>query len=421
MSYSETVNLLELSGLSFISSDYDSSQKFFSFIGATLRTNEKKPDMFMINLTGKYAVGNPVLSYLNIREVDIGFDVDETSKIFVGRKMMNWSELDSKWNMGLYQPQFRWNPIDSETQGLTGLFWQKKQTNFSMRLFASPLYIPDQGPGYELKDGQFQNSNPWFQAPPQNIKFQGQLLPIDYEVNKPETTDVINQTSYGASLSLGENQGFFANLSGSYKPANQLALAYKGVLVTTRVRIDILPKVYYENIYSADVGFRDSWGQVLFSIIQTNPHNPSFDVGYNVPVFQDSLSWGPQIVYNFKPFQFSLAYLDTSGGEVKEEGPDASPDRASLSQRFLFRQAIQLEVKYKEVYMRKLKLESSVQWRESSKDQFKQLRLKNKLVWRGPWSCWVDVLLIETDDNATSNMAPYRNLDQSWIGVSYDI
>lgn len=421
MSYSETVNSLELMGFSFISSDYENTQKSFSLVGATLRSNDKKPELLMVNLTGRYAIGNPVLSYLNIREVNFGFEVDETSKIFLGRKLMDWSELDSKWNLGFYQPQFRWNPIDPENQGLTGLFWQKKQTNFSMSLYASPIYIPDQGPGYELKDGQFQNSNPWFQAPPQNIKFQGQILPIDYEINKPNTSDVVTQTSYGASLSLGEATGFFTHLSGAYKPANQLALGYRGVLVTTRVRIDILPKVYFENIYSADLGYRDHWGQALFSVLYTKPHNPSFDTGYNVPIFEESLSFGPQLTYNFKPFQFSIAYLDTNGGSVKDEGPDASPDRAPLSQRFLFRQALQLEAKYKEIFFRKLKWESAVQWRQSTKDEFKQLRVKNKLVWRGPWACWLDVLLIETEDNTSSNMGPYRNLDQAWIGVSYDI
>ena len=59
--------------------------------------------------------------------------------------------------------------------------------------------------------------------------------------------------------------------------------------------------------------------------------------------------------------------------------------------------------------------------RHSQTDQFRQIRFKNKLDLRGPWSFWSDIILIDTADDSNINMNTYRNLDQFWIGAGYDI
>lgn len=422
LSHSEIRTSLLAQGMSFLSPDYDSTdKKTFMFIGASLKSDAKSTDLFKINLTGQYAIGSSVLSSLNIREIYSTYVVDEKSLLHMGRRLQNWSSLDTIWNLGVYQPQFKWNPLAPENQGLTGLFWNKNDSGWGLTLFASPLYIPDQSASYELKDGQFQASNPWFQAPPQNIKFQGQILPIDYQIDKPETSNVIFQTQYGAQLRLGEAKGYFANFAGIYKPANQLALGYKGVLVTTRVRVDVTPKVYFENAYSADLGFREDWGVAQLSLLYSKPQSPTFESNYNAPQFEQSLIWGPQLFYKFKPFELFLGYLDTSGGEVKDVGPDASDDRASLSQRFLFKQALQVQISYSDIIMNELKLNSTLQFKSSSKEGFRQINFKNKFDIRGPWAFWCDVLLIDTNSSIPTNIESYKSLDQIWLGASYDI
>ncbi len=422
VSRSEIKTTLEADSLSFLSPDYENTdKKSFGFVGATLKSDVNKPDPFMLNLTGVYAVGESVLSYLNIREIYFSYQIDPNSTIHVGRKLFHWSSLDEDWNLGFFQPQFRWNPISPENQGMTGIFWEKNESLWGLTLFASPIYIPDQGPGYELKDGQFERSNPWFSNPPQNIRFQGQVYPIDYDIRRPETSDVVFQPVYAANFILGEKTGFFSNISGAYKPAHQLALAYKTILVTTRVRVDVTPKTYLENIYAADMGYRDDWGLLQFSVLYTKPQSPAFEAGYNVPIIEESLSFGPKFVYKFRPFSLGLSYLDTVGGSVKETGPDVEADRASLTQRFLFRQALQLNVTYKDILFKKLLLESSAQYRQSTKDEFTEIRFRNRFDVRGPWSFWVDVILIETADKTVSNLGPFRNLDQVWIGAGYDI
>lgn len=422
VSHSEIHASLLAQGQSFISPDYEGTDsKSFAFIGATLKSDIRSDDTFKINLTGQYAIGNSVLSYLNIREIYYTNRIDDKSLLHVGRKLHNWSALDTVWNLGVYQPQFKWNPLAPENQGLTGLFWTKNDAGLGLILFASPLYIPDQGASYELKDGQFQSGNPWFSAPPQNIKFQDQLLPIDYDIAKPETSSVIFQTQYGAQLRLGAGDGYFANIGGIYKPANQLALGYKGVLVTTRVRVDVTPKIYFENVYSADVGYRQDWGVAQFSLLYSKPQNPTFEDTFNAPEFEQSLSWGPQFFYKLKPFDFFIGYLDTTGGEVVDVGPDASTDRPSLSQRFLYRQALLLQAAYTDIFWNRVKLSSTFQFKTSSKEGFRQIKFKNAIDIKGPWEFSLDLLLIDTDSSIPSNVEPYKSLDQIIMGASYDI
>lgn len=179
--------------------------------------------------------------------------------------------------------------------------------------------------------------------------------------------------------------------------------------------------VYNEKVLATDFGYRTDWGGLQLSVLHTSPENPKFENSANIPVFEDSTTWGPRLTYNFNPFVFSIAFFDTYGGMVKEIGPDTSPNRPSLSQRFLYRQALQLQIKYSEIFLKKMKLDSQLEYIYSELDQFTQINFKNKLNLDGPWAFSSDVVLIETADDSNVNMNVYRNLDQFSIGVSYDI
>ena len=462
LSHSEIRTSLRADTLNFLSPDYTASTKNFSFVGAHVRTIkpsdsaasikknsknqiqnqrntssqnpgagkmqvlENKPekierDAFNIDFTGAYAVGNSVLSFLNFREVFYTYEIDDESAIHMGRKLNDWSALDSSWNFGVFQPQFEWNQLAPENQGLTGFFYTKDTSAYNLNLFATPLFIPDQGASYEIKDGQFQSGNPFFQPPPQNIKFQGQVLPIDYEINKPETTDVVFQSQLGAQFRVGEKLGYFANASAIFKPSNQLALAYKGVLVTTRVRVDVTPKTYLENAYALDMGYKANWGHFILSGLYSKPQNPEFDSTQNAPTFEPSLMVGPQFLYKFRPFQFTAAYVTTSGGAVTDVGPDASADRASLSERFIFKDAALLSASYGDIFFKTFRWDSQFSFQFSSKEAYRKIRFKNSIDFKGPWALWVDLILIDTDSNIKTGYESFKNLDQVWIGASYDL
>lgn len=420
---SEVQSQLQMSGVSFISPDYDStSQKTFSFMGARLTSNPLDPNWYMLDLDAAFVPGNSVLSYQNVREIYLTINTDPTSKIYFGRRLFNWSYLDNQWHLGFYQPRFGWNTLDLQNQGLAGLFWENKKGPWVITLFATHLFIPDQGPGFELKDGKFQNSSPWFPPPPQGVRFSGgQIRPIDYNIEMPATSDIIFQSLYAAQLQYGESQGFYAQLAGAFKPSHQLAMAYKNVYLSTRVSTDVLPKTYLETIYSGDFGYRNQTQNYLFSFLVTDPQQPDYDSTYNYPIIKKSISYGPTVEWTAGVWQHSLSYLNTDGGEVIEVGPDASSDRQSLTQRFLFKEAIQFQLKYQGFLTRQMRLESLLQYRQGFKEPFQQIRFKNSIDFQGPWKLWLDFILVETSEEHITPMEPNRNLDQAWIGVSYDL
>lgn len=415
----EISSQLDLSSLNFISQDYAENQaKSFAFIGADIKSENFENDLFKINLVGKYTPKNTVLSYFNLKEFYFTNKIDPTASLHIGRKLLAWSEADEKWNLGAYQPQFRWNPLDIESQGLFGIFYEKNMENWNLNLFGTPLFIPDQGPAYEVKDGQFESSNPYFTPPPQNIIFQNVVLPIDYNIIEPEVSEVVQQPGFGLKLAY-KNQGYEASLAGTYKPSNQFAFGYKGILVTNRVRVDVQPKTYYERTHSLDLAKKWQSGKVGVSAIYNEPETPEYSANYNSPKFQDNTTVVPYIGFEFEPIDFELSGLFIEGGEIKETGPDSNPDRQPLTLKYLYTRAYQLSVNYHAEVTENLKIISAFQWREAEKNLLKTLKWKNIFDIKGPWKMTLDLFLVETSDEATT-VSSYRNLDQVWAGASYD-
>lgn len=415
----EITSELGISGLHFISEDYANNQdNSFTFIGAEIKSENADNDLFKINLVGKYTPTNSVLSYFNLKEIYFTNQIDTTAALHIGRRLKTWSAGDEKWNLGSYQPQFRWNPLDVESQGLVGVFYEKTFGHWNLGLFGTPFFIPDQGPAYEVKDGQFVSSNPYFTPPPQNIIFQNVVLPIDYNLMEPEIAEVVEQAGFGLMFGY-EFDGLKATLAGTYKPSNQFALGYKGILVTNRVRVDVEPKTYYEKLTSFDLAKHWQKLYVGASALYNDPETPDFSANYNSPVIKANTTVMPYIGYKTEPIAFELAGLFIEGGEVTEIGPDANPDRQPLTQKYLYQSAYQVSLAYDSEVNGWLKLISSLQWREAEKNLLKTLKWQNIFDIKGPWKITLDLFLVETSDEATT-VSNYRNLDQVWVGASYD-
>lgn len=431
----EVSTQLSVESLNFISPDYGTTQdKSFSFIGASIRTpknTSKQISIFNIDLEAKYAVGKPVLSYTNAREIYF-FQESENVNISYGRRLHAWSQLEEAWDLGFFQPQFRWNSIDPSAQGLVGIFLDNQEFNSSLSspqnlrwtLFGSPLFVPDQGPGYELKQGQFEASNPWFSPPPQNVEFNGQIVPIDYSVHIPQTNEVLFQSIYGAQIGYQFDSGAYVQTSFISKPSHQIALTYKAVLSADRVKADIIPKMYREQNIAFDIGYRQDWGSLGVMFLSNNPDQVIPDANYNYPEIKSSVSLGPQVKLNLGQFRLFGAGLMVSGGEVIDRGPDAGQVTKSLTTKFMYKTAYQLGALYKGRLSRHTTVQSEVNWTEGTKSAIKILKIKNKLNFYRSFGLYVDVLLVETEDSAasteTTNVTHLQNLDQVLLGASYE-
>lgn len=422
---------LELKGVYFPSEDYENtSEKTFPFVGLSIR--DSKDDFglgYGVDATGNYAVTNSVLSYLNVRDLYLSYswlagDADTVQKAQFGRIRKDWSLMDQTWNLGFFEPQMRWNSLDPERQGLTGFFYEiksdfNKDSQIKITVFGSPLFIPDQGPGFELKDGDFLDTNPWFIPPPRRVQFEDQIFEVDYTIEMPQISDILFQTSFGGMMRL-EGSGWYSQASAVSKPSHQLSLGFKGALVANKVKADVLPKLYREQIYALDVGYADKVIDLGLGVISVNPESPEYTDDYNYSVVQKSISWGPKFSWAIDPaWSLWAAGLMTEGGELKEKGPDAGTLTTPLSYKYLFREAYKLGIAYKINIEKKYQLKNSLEWTETFKDWSKMLKFQSVFVLNGPFSLSLDVLMIETKETP-STLSNSRNLDQVWLGAVYD-
>lgn len=418
--------------LGFVSSDYENtSEKTFSFISAAIKNQETQPSIFNIDLQARYAIGRPVLSYTHLRELYF-YQESEAVNISYGRRLHSWSELEQAWDLGFFQPEFRWNPLEPSAQGLVGVFLDNqesvlpnsKEQNLRWTLFGSPLFIPDQGPGYELKQGQFSASNPWFNPPPQNIEFNGQILPIDYKVHVPDTNSVLFQSIYGAQLGYQTDSGFYFQAAAISKPSHQLALTYKAILVADRVKADIVPQIYREQNLSLDLGYKPDGGRFSLMILSNHPDEIVPESNYNYPEIKPSLSWGPQVQINGERFNFYGNGLFVNGGEVIDHGPDSGQIKSSLTSKYMLRSAYQVGASFNARWTRSMSFQSDLNWTESFKNALKRLKWSSQVRFHRSLSFYLNILLVSTDDQpedvSASDVSHLQNLDQVLGGFSYE-
>lgn len=422
---------LEIKNVYFPSEDYENtSDRNFPFVGLSIKdSNDTLGFGYGIDFSGSHAVTNSVLSYMNVRDLYVSYAWTDLSgstvhKAQFGRIRKDWSLMDSTWNLGFFEPQMRWNSIDTERQGLSGFFYEiksnlSKDSQVKVMAFASPLFIPDQGPGFELKDGDFLNTNPWFVPPPRRVQFEDQTFEVDYKIQMPQISDVLFQTSFGGILRF-DSDGWYSQAGAVSKPSHQLALGFKGALVADKIKADVLPKIYREQIYSLEVGYANKEFDLGLGLISVNPEEPDYESDYNYPSIEKSISFGPKFLWTIN-HQWSLwaAGLLTEGGEINEKGPDAGSFQTPLSYKYLFREAYKVGVSYKLNIKHRYQLTNSLEWIETAKEWSKMLKFKSVFVLNGPVSITLDVLMIETGE-APSTLSNSRNLDQVWLGAIYD-
>jgi hypothetical protein len=303
------------------------------------------------NLKGSFAFQNSSMSSLNISQLYV-----HEWGLAVGRKLQDWSHADEAWHLGQYQPQFSWNPLLPESQGLTGIFMELPGPNtdfpWGLRAFGSAIYIPDQGASYNMKDGQFVEDNPWFSPPPKHIQYddKGQVVDtLNYNVLKPQTNEIIFNSSYAAQFYAGKkDQGFSTTAALAYMPSNQLALGLGADVKTAQTtNVQITPKIFYHSLASADARWASASGVAVgLGILREKPSDPEFAADQTYKTYAESFLTSPYLEAKLGPVLAEISYLDIQGGESTVKGPKADKFSAILPERYAFQKAGQLALKY---------------------------------------------------------------------------
>jgi len=417
---------LRLFSDSFISPSFEANQKSnYQFVGLGLKSSPFTDDAVKMDMEGAVAFGAPLLNYLNITEIYFQYKPSENEKLYLGRKLMTWSELDDRWNFGLWQPLFQWNPLSSQQQGLSGLFWQADRNIYSVTIFASPIFIPNQGPTFEISNGTFVRGNPWFRRPPESVRIFQEVTDVDYNFERPQEAQVVLQASYGAKLSFGNPDEATAQLSYMYKPSNELAIGYSGLLDTSRLRgvVDLKPQVFFHSLSGLDLAHRVGLFRYGISGIYDRPQKDlEFEDKWTHPEFKDAVLVSPFVEMILNGLTLSVQALNVYGGEVREIGDLASEDRAPLTMRYPFQQAVKVSLDTRFLLKNNRRFTSRASYTISDKNDFEYLQWAMNYRISSVWSAFSELELVRAGELSVQNqneIAQYKNLDRFLVGGAY--
>ncbi len=195
---------------------------------------EPKPErsgrlIYKVNARAQGAFEAREESYFGVPELFVE-GRSQGSSLALGRKRRMWSRLDEEFDLGVWQPQLRWDYLMPEQQGLTGMFFEH---SFSPRwrfvLFASGVNLPDQGPQFRLENGRFYSANRWFQQPFGYVRlFQDTPFtsdaPLYFQIDRPSDQEIFFRPSAAIGVEYGESMGLWSRFNVAYKPRNQIHL-----------------------------------------------------------------------------------------------------------------------------------------------------------------------------------------------------
>ncbi|MCO5143454.1 MAG: hypothetical protein M9962_10235 [Oligoflexia bacterium] len=301
---------------------------------------------FGIEAEALYGVRNAHYRYIDVGEAYAGLE-SKSWHVYVGRKRYEWSALDSHWGLGLYQPRFRWDYINTRENGLFGLFASFKSDLITITGFGAPIYVPEQGAPFDISGGSCKSSSPWFSCPASSISLFNQSTDIRFSLEVPPVKKLIQKQALGASVRVGKSRGFFARGSIAHKPMNQFHLSFEGNLDLSTLQIPavIRPRVLFHTLYSLDVGFIDPKHNIVASALWERPVEDYPPTNWNIQRASNTFLSG--ITYKTKPFtnqlkdyRFEFSYFHRNGGNPSDKGPFISPGTNIFEPRFAFKNAM---------------------------------------------------------------------------------
>jgi hypothetical protein len=348
-------------------------------------------------------------------------------RITLGRKLEEWSKLDSEWGLGIWQPRFRWDYLSPQSVGLTGLHTAFRFKNVQTALMVSPLFIPDRGAPLDFAGGRIRSMSPWTLNPPYLANVFGRETEIRYSAEIPKTQDVIQQWNLSAKVRVGGNDGFWVSSAYAYKPMNQLLMSYKGLLRNlpndSYVEATLYPRVAYHHLAATDVGLStdrwETWVSMLADLPNDSPVRGNLitsQVVSNAYVLSPSASYwfnGRKVKGSGK---MTLSYIKKFG----KTAPDVGENEDGTSQfdsRYPFEDAIVFSVKSPQIS----KFTADLKFLYDAKNPGTIITTLLQYEPVRSWSLYVssDVLTSWTDEGSSDFIQRYRANDRFMGGVTY--
>lgn len=260
------------------------------------------------------------------------------TQVSVGRKKAQWSELDSRWQTGLWQPRAAIDALRPEEQGLTGLFVDYNRPNFQLLGFATPLFIPTMGPEIREEGGSLVSDSRWYRSPPASIGFNQQVNSLVYRLDIPETAKLVLNPAAAVMTRVGSRDvGPWGAAAYGHKPVNDLLLRRQNFKASSSPTVDVTvsPDITYHDIISADAGYAGDSVQAVVSVLSDNPAEKRPDPDQSIQkleplqAYSANLDWTVKNLFS-RSVQLQLGYLKVYGGGIHDIVADGSRDDYTL-------------------------------------------------------------------------------------------
>lgn len=274
----------------------------------------------------------------------------------VGRKLEQWNHLDEQWNLGIWQPRFRWDYLHPETVGLTGAFLRVEQPMFKLVVWGSPIFIPERGVPISTDGGQLSSASRWFIPPPSTVSLFGRDMPVQYSLMMPGLSDLVAHPGGSVMARVGRSEGAWGSVGYAYKPINQLFLSDTGYVQVDNISGDthgvatIYPRVLYHELFSAEGGYETEPMKAWVSVLGEHPFLDQTPSDWDSQEATPSLAVSSTVDFRVagspeRPTRLDISYLRQWGGNTGDSGPDAQSGVSNFEARYPYQSAVAMGVR----------------------------------------------------------------------------
>ncbi|MBX2986931.1 MAG: transposase [Bdellovibrionaceae bacterium] len=383
---------------------------------------------------GDFAAGTFFKRGLNqfvVHELFLNAGFGSDTSLSAGRKKASWSEMDERWQLGLWQPHFAMDSLRPESQGLTGVFLEHRHGRFEILGFATPIFIPTMGPEIREENGSLVSDSRWYRQPSSRYDFNNRINSLVYRLDVPEAEKLVGNPGSALRVRWGDrDRGPRVAAAWGYKPVNELLLKRANFKVVDQDRFDVTvsPDVTYHELVSADLGYATERVDVSLSHLADLPREkrPAADwvVQRIDPLSATSFQMDirpPRILS--RQVLLQLGYLKVQGGGITDITAEGwSDDFNMFDQRVKFTDVLSIGLQTEITRFKGRPL--TVQWR-SLYDRAQKGSLFSAEFTYSPAKEWAlmagaDVLGVEDDSFRPSGfLNQFRANDRVYGGMTY--
>ncbi|WP_413293459.1 transposase [Bdellovibrio sp. HCB185ZH] len=355
----------------------------------------------------------------------------ETFKVFAGRKKKDWSDIDHRWNLGLWQPYLTIDALRPEEEGLTGVFFDYNKKDWEVMLMVTPMFIPSMGPDVREEGGGLVADSRWYRAPSRNYDFNSRINTISYKLDIPEQAKLVNNGGASLMTRLGDkSKGTWMVVSAGYLPVNDLILKRQAFKQTSEDKVDVTvrPAVTYHQIQSVDVGYTFKSIKTTLSYLQDSPEKTLPEEEWVIQNLQPLQAYSAALDFALqdiltKTIAVQIAYLKVVGGGIQDVTSTGSPDDFTLyDSRLKFTNSLMLRLEGQVATLYKRPLVTRIKYLYDYDQRGSLLNTEFQYYPSQKWAVVMggDVLGVQDEDyKASSFLNQFRANDRFYGGMTY--